>query len=177
MTERVADSLTDGMRIVPFTNWFCRPPTDVFTSKTIHQHLFSFRASRSDSTWMDFTSEAITNIGNNCWVITFLYNECNSKYVMNLHMPASDSHILDKKVIWHLADAFMQRLTTMFYSYTVDAAIGSNSGLSLLLKDASTGVGVEPPTPWLKGRPANHWPTVATTNATNSGFTTRPQVS
>jgi len=39
-------------------------------------------------------------------------------------------------------------------------ATGSNTGLSVLLKDTSTRAGIEPPTPWLKDRPANHWPTV-----------------
>jgi len=45
-------------------------------------------------------------------------------------------------------------------SYTVDAATGSNLGLSVLLKDTSTRAGIEPPTPWLKDTPAIHWPTV-----------------
>jgi len=41
-------------------------------------------------------------------------------------------------------------LTILLHSYTVDAATGSNSGLSVLLKDTSTRVGIEPQTPWLK---------------------------
>jgi len=43
----------------------------------------------------------------------------------------------------------------------IDTATGSNSGLSVLLKDTSTRSGIEPPTPWLKEGPATHWPTVA----------------
>jgi len=40
----------------------------------------------------------------------------------------------------------------------------SNSGWSVLLKDTSTRAGIEPPTLWLKNVPANHWPTVASSN-------------
>jgi len=57
-----------------------------------------------------------------------------------------------------LANAFIQ---SDLQSYTVDKATGSNSGLSVLLKDTSTRAGIESPTPWLKDGPANHWPTVA----------------
>jgi len=35
----------------------------------------------------------------------------------------------------------------MLHSYTVDAATGNNSGLSALLRDTSTSLGIEPPTP------------------------------
>jgi len=45
----------------------------------------------------------------------------------------------------------------MLDSYTVDTATGSNSGLSVLLKGTLTRAGIEPPIPWLKDRPANHW--------------------
>jgi len=45
-------------------------------------------------------------------------------------------------------------------SYTVDTATGNNAGLSVLLKETSTRAEIEPPTPWLKDRPANHWPRV-----------------
>jgi len=44
----------------------------------------------------------------------------------------------------------------MLHPYTVDTATGSNSGLSVLLKDTSTRAGIEPPTPWLKDGPADH---------------------
>jgi len=49
----------------------------------------------------------------------------------------------------------------MLYSYTVDAATGRNSGLSVLLNETSTRAGIEPPTPWLKDGPATYWPSVA----------------
>jgi len=51
-------------------------------------------------------------------------------------------------------------LTILLHSYIVNAATGSNSGLSVLLKDTSTRAGIEPPTPWLKDGPATHWPIV-----------------
>jgi len=35
----------------------------------------------------------------------------------------------------------------MEHSYTVNTATGSNSGLSVLLKDTSTGAGIDPATP------------------------------
>jgi len=51
-------------------------------------------------------------------------------------------------ITFHLADAFYpERLTIMLHSYTVDKATGSNSVLSVLLKDTSTRAGIEPPTP------------------------------
>jgi len=49
----------------------------------------------------------------------------------------------------------------MLRSHTVDTATESNSGLSVLLKDTSTQAGIEPHPPFIKGGPANHWPTVA----------------
>jgi len=55
---------------------------------------------------------------------------------------------------------YPKRLTVLLHSYTVDAATGSNSGLSVLLKDTSTRAGIEPPTPWLKDGPATHSPIV-----------------
>jgi len=56
---------------------------------------------------------------------------------------------------------YPKRLTIMLHSYTVDTARRSNSGISVLLKDTSTKAGIEPPTPWLKDGPPNHWSTVA----------------
>jgi len=47
----------------------------------------------------------------------------------------------------------------MRHSYSVDTATGSNSGSSVLLKDAWTMAGIEPPTPILKDGTADHWPT------------------
>jgi len=41
---------------------------------------------------------------------------------------------------------YPKRLTILLESYTVDAATGSNSRLSVLLKDTSTRPGIEPPT-------------------------------
>jgi len=61
-------------------------------------------------------------------------------------------------ISYHLADAFFQ---SDLQSYTVDTATSRHSGLSVLLKDTSTRAGVEPPTPWLKDGPADHWPIVA----------------
>jgi len=55
-------------------------------------------------------------------------------------------------------------LTILLYYYTVDTAAGSNSGLSVLLKDTSTRAGIEPPTPWLKDGPADLWPSVTHTS-------------
>jgi len=42
---------------------------------------------------------------------------------------------------------YRKRLTIMLASYTVGTTTGSNSGLSVLLKDTSTRAGIEPPTP------------------------------
>jgi len=55
---------------------------------------------------------------------------------------------------------YPKRFTKLLQSYTVDTATGSNLGLGVLLKDTSTRVGIEPPTPWLKDGLATHWPTV-----------------
>jgi len=41
--------------------------------------------------------------------------------------------------------------------YTIDTATGNNLWLSVLLKGKSTRAGIEPPTSWLKDRPADHW--------------------
>jgi len=47
---------------------------------------------------------------------------------------------------------YPKRLTIMWHSYTVDTDTGSNSGLSVLLKDTSTRAGIEPPTPPIEGQ-------------------------
>jgi len=63
----------------------------------------------------------------------------------SIHHPSAD-------ITSHLADAFIQR---DLQSYSVDAATGSTSALSVLLKDTSTRAGIEPPTPRLKDGPAD----------------------
>jgi len=60
---------------------------------------------------------------------------------------------------------YPKRLTILLHSYTVDAATGSISGTSVLLKDTSARAGTEPPTPWLKDGPATHWPRHGQTTA------------
>jgi len=59
---------------------------------------------------------------------------------------------------FNFADTFIQ---SNLPSYNVNTATGSNSAWSVFLKDTSSRMGIQPPTPWLKDRPANHWPTVA----------------
>jgi len=67
--------------------------------------------------------------------------------VLPLQYPASEIWITS--VIFHLDDAFIPKQLTLTHSCRV----------SVLLKDTSTRAGIEPPTPCLKDRPANHWPT------------------
>jgi len=47
----------------------------------------------------------------------------------------------------HYIQFYLKRLTVTSHSYTGDSATGSNSGLSVSLKDTSTRAGIEPPTP------------------------------
>jgi len=76
-----------------------------------------------------------------------LYRTSNTNYELSKYM---DTYKYRLSFSWHF---YPKQLTF------IHCRSSYREQLSVLLKDASTRAGIEPPTPWLKDGSANHWHT------------------
>jgi len=92
----------------------------------------------------------------------YIPGSCGLSILEMVVQPPPNSPLLHYIITCHFSWRFYpKQLTILLQSYSVDAATGSNSALSVLLKDTWTRVGIEPPAPWLKDGPATSWPIAA----------------